>query len=441
MAIFDQFSYTNFHELNLDTILSYVTQIKDKTENIDASVAEANAAAESAQLSAESIKELFVTPEMYGAAGDGITDDSDAINQAIQNGNNIVMAKSYFITSPIIINKKVDLLCSGKIIYNGANSAIIVTYSNCNINIKEIETSNNGIEMRPANDSTLTNCQWDIIKCDLINCTGNNGIALFLNAVNGAIQFCSFFINRMQSNWVITNNKGIYFKTATGTNHFCNGNVFNVYSICYMDTALYSDVINNTCISNQFNNVHFEHNNTAIDMPNTLFYLLGCFDEATGGNIKITNGTIALIEVTGRILETRFNYTSISSGNFVIKGRIINSAGIYLTDNLLFNSFGVMSKGIVTPVANVTNLTGIISDTIVRYLSEGDVLELPALRKAGTNENPIDKITLLYSTVSGSPVNITINFSDGTTTSLLTPAYRGALNIMPNGSNTGQWVF
>lgn len=76
---FEVFPYTNFHELNLDTIISYVTQIKDKTENIDASVEEAEAAAEIAT----NMAKAYVTPLMFGAKADGVTNDSDAVQQAI----------------------------------------------------------------------------------------------------------------------------------------------------------------------------------------------------------------------------------------------------------------------------------------------------------------------------------------------------------------------
>lgn len=51
MMPFEQFPYTNFHELNDDWIIKTVKEVKDKAENIDASVEEADAAAEAAKTS------------------------------------------------------------------------------------------------------------------------------------------------------------------------------------------------------------------------------------------------------------------------------------------------------------------------------------------------------------------------------------------------------
>lgn len=48
---FEVFPYTNFHELNLDTIIQYVTDIKNKTDDIDANVERAETAANNAQSS------------------------------------------------------------------------------------------------------------------------------------------------------------------------------------------------------------------------------------------------------------------------------------------------------------------------------------------------------------------------------------------------------
>lgn len=75
---FEQFPYTNFHELNLDWILDQMKSIKDKTDDIDEALLEAKQYAEQAQAVADTFSDIFITPEMYGAVGDGVTDDSQA---------------------------------------------------------------------------------------------------------------------------------------------------------------------------------------------------------------------------------------------------------------------------------------------------------------------------------------------------------------------------
>ena len=45
MPLFNNFPYTNFHELNQDWLIKTVKEVKDKTEDIDEAVAEAEASA------------------------------------------------------------------------------------------------------------------------------------------------------------------------------------------------------------------------------------------------------------------------------------------------------------------------------------------------------------------------------------------------------------
>lgn len=48
----------------------------------------------------------YVTPQMYGAVGDGVTDDTEAILSAINSGNEVIVPNGiYRITSPIEISK------------------------------------------------------------------------------------------------------------------------------------------------------------------------------------------------------------------------------------------------------------------------------------------------------------------------------------------------
>ncbi len=48
----------------------------------------------------------YVTPEMYGAAGDGIQDDSDALQKAFNDGRDVIFLNNYYVTQPIKIEGK-----------------------------------------------------------------------------------------------------------------------------------------------------------------------------------------------------------------------------------------------------------------------------------------------------------------------------------------------
>lgn len=61
-------------------------------------------------------KSIIVTPEMYGAAGDGVTDDTQAIIDALASGGLVRMMNSYVITSQIALPDHARIFGSGTII-------------------------------------------------------------------------------------------------------------------------------------------------------------------------------------------------------------------------------------------------------------------------------------------------------------------------------------
>ena len=120
MGIFRQFPYTNFHELNLDWIINTVKDLAAKWDDftanwgekvadevdkwlddhpeatttvLDHSISEIKLTEE---LAAKTIKDYY-TPQMFGAVGDGVTDDTDAFVElsgykpvAIPEGNYVI---------------------------------------------------------------------------------------------------------------------------------------------------------------------------------------------------------------------------------------------------------------------------------------------------------------------------------------------------------------
>ena len=60
------------------------------------------------------IKKDYVTPEMFGAVGDGVHDDTNAVQYCIDNFPNILFTKTYKITKPIKIENKTGRSIIGK---------------------------------------------------------------------------------------------------------------------------------------------------------------------------------------------------------------------------------------------------------------------------------------------------------------------------------------
>lgn len=147
MGIFRQFPYSNFHELNLDEILKIVKTsekewsdtkefIENFFDNLDLSEEVMDALKE---LVAEGVLG-FVTPQMYGAKGDGVTDDSDAWQQALDE-NKVIYAPpaTYLLDKSIEIQRQYDrkIICNGALALNGDFPAFILNSLNCEISVQE----------------------------------------------------------------------------------------------------------------------------------------------------------------------------------------------------------------------------------------------------------------------------------------------------------------
>lgn len=71
------------------------------------------------------INSYFITPDLFGAAGDGVTDDLAAFNDAIDalsDGQTLFIPnKSYLVSNTIEIDKNINILCMGTIIPDHAH--------------------------------------------------------------------------------------------------------------------------------------------------------------------------------------------------------------------------------------------------------------------------------------------------------------------------------
>ena len=170
MPIFDgNLPYTNLHELNLDWIVSYVKSVKGKTDLIDESVENAKTSEENAKISeeqakyyADTIANVFVTPEMFGAVGDGITDDTTAFQDALNSGTPVVAPATYYVTNINVHNNELLILgeVKGQVIINNESSVHggkITQYSNepC-VKFESVLTGGQGYMNSKLYDCTIT---------------------------------------------------------------------------------------------------------------------------------------------------------------------------------------------------------------------------------------------------------------------------------------------
>lgn len=132
MSIFDgNMPYTNLHELNLDWVMG---KVKVVSENIDTTTENAQIATEQAQIATEQAqiatvmaeKLNFINVKEKGAIGDGLTDDSDSIIEALDNYSSDKKI-IYFPQGTYLISKPLEVYSNTLLYFDNAIIKILRT--------------------------------------------------------------------------------------------------------------------------------------------------------------------------------------------------------------------------------------------------------------------------------------------------------------------------
>lgn len=173
----NKYPYSDFHELNADWILSKMHQLEEKvltfSKDIKSSVyswldehPEATTTVQDGSLTFEKFATdtlLWVTPEMFGAAGDGVTDDTVAMQSALNNGK-VMLHGSYLVTNDLDVSGEISGY-EGKIILSACQ---LIYNESCNIEGVTIESRGNVNTCVRFN--SITYCDTLNIKdCSFIN--------------------------------------------------------------------------------------------------------------------------------------------------------------------------------------------------------------------------------------------------------------------------------
>lgn len=195
-------------------------------------------------------KKDYITPEMFGAKGDGIADDTGAILRcvsALNNGDTLVFnsKKIYSISNTIDIDKNINLFSLGEIVFKGTRNTPIMRLSNLNnrtILIRRLTDENpvvyHGYESNNYCALELVNTKHSRIDIGVIN---NTTVGIRLKAVGG---LGSGFVNNVFNITSINNCKiGVEFY-GDGEQSWINSNVFNSLWINYISDGAEQNVKN-----------------------------------------------------------------------------------------------------------------------------------------------------------------------------------------------------
>lgn len=140
------------------------------------------------------VERNYVTPEDFGAKGDGVTDDSTAINSALASGEAVYFAnKTYLVSNPLVVSSDCTIIGNGATITEDmatklATGYIVLKATNCKVTIRDLSiigdwenqqgrTSANkviGIELEYC-DSDVDNVYIDGFLSKCINVRGGTG--------------------------------------------------------------------------------------------------------------------------------------------------------------------------------------------------------------------------------------------------------------------------
>lgn len=214
MSIFDgNMPYTNLHELNLDWVMKQLKEVSSKTDDIDEQVEKAKEYSENTEEIYNAIKDLFVTPQMYGAKGDGVEDDTNAFAEAIQSNKTVFIPEGkYLIKGTLTIPKRTSIIGVTDRVewdknYNiiPEDGIVILFRPNTLSNLFEIDQSD--LEVGYVPNITIKNLS---IYADNNSCN----TALYLNKTSHSI-FENIFISKFRNGLVIDYNMLCIFRNVT----------------------------------------------------------------------------------------------------------------------------------------------------------------------------------------------------------------------------------
>ena len=204
----------------------------------------------------------YVTPEMFGAKGNGTTDDTAALQNAFDSAKPVFASKKYLINSPIYINKNHSVVhVAGEIVSNGTG-AVIVQASYCKIHISKITGTSDGLVLyrEETGEGDLITA-YNIIT---LNSVVVSGTALHLYA-NGAagVQYNHIKFGILRAETALLMECGNNSIPWINQNAFYGGRVIGTYGVKTVKGANQTDRFN----GNSFNNIGFESiSHTAIKL-------------------------------------------------------------------------------------------------------------------------------------------------------------------------------
>lgn len=269
----------------------------------------------------EYLKKDYVTPEMFGAVGDGVIDDTDAIKKAIDT-NKIVVMKSNYLFSRISLKNN--------------------TYSFGTLNgTIEIATSFIDFNFNRLNGTLELNASENIVQaCKIYGKRLNNteGKGLVLCSKKSGVQYCTISIA------LIYAKKCIVYDTSLGG--WVNNNYVINTNVAY-GTGIITEPSSGTYEGAVFDKVGFEDIEKWFELNNCTAFIFRDFRmmpwesnhrDTISGDIKKSRNIIFSESITGVYFEyINFDESSSATGYNVMSrdGEIVANKALITANGLI----------------------------------------------------------------------------------------------------------
>lgn len=269
----------------------------------------------------------FITPEMFGAVGDGINDDTNAIQEAFNHvsDNSVVLLNgTYKVTSTINVNSSLKI--NGKILFYGTENCLSLN------NLSNIEIFGGTIialnDMFHGNLLDICNSSDIVVKTCLKGYTSEGGTGVYLynktliineEEIIPEVKNCKFDI--IADNFY----QGLYSEARVSSIRFCDFK-------CHFDNCYYGLILGNAKY-NEHHNIYIS-GTSALHNEETTYLLM---QENSRYN-NVTLNTVTQAYYFNDPQKTAIIYGSYNTIELISKHNIIDDSGEnFYTDTGVLN--------------------------------------------------------------------------------------------------------
>lgn len=302
----------------------------------------------------------YVTPEMYGAKGDGVTDDSTAINSALASGKAVYFAKkTYLVSHPLTVSSDCVIIGNGATITEDMATKlntgyVVLTASNCKVTIRDLSivgdwdnqqgrTRDNkviAIELQYC-DSNLNGIRIDGFLSKCINVRGGTGT--FNNIV---MKNCGF-TDETASFVYLSYNPVTEWSNIIAVQE--EENASDSFQVFYHSTG-------NTKVTNFYAHSVFEPfnaRNGSFELTNAYFYNTGGINANTSGDAEGSDAFISNV-IFDQVKPYNFGgYTSLI-GFSALKNWTIKDCIMRISDGIQTGGINYLMRFRPSPCESIT---------------------------------------------------------------------------------------